>query len=225
MKNRIALPNIAEIFPFWQDVSTKDRHELSRYIKCRALDQGDVFFSDDELTVSTLYVSSGELCYYTINENGRDTTLYRLYKGQYSSFLEARLYDSQSYPLMMQAELPSEIYSIAPEVSRYLYKSYPSVQKFERDIFYERSSFVMDSLQRMLSISSRQRLAMFLVDETQRSGSRTIVMTQEQIGRYVGTHREMISRMMNVFARRGIVRMRRGRIEVLNINELKKIAQ
>ena len=66
---------------------------------------------------------------------------------------------------------------------------------------------------------------MFLLEEIKRNGNRTLTLTQEQIGRYVGTHREMISRMMNVFARQGIVRLRRGQVEVLKPEELKYLAQ
>ena len=83
----------------------------------------------------------------------------------------------------------------------------------------------MASLQRMISVSSEQRLAMFLLEEIKRNGSRTLTLTQEQMGRYVGTHREMIPRMMNVFARHGIVRLSRGQVEVLKPEALKELAR
>ena len=225
MESQRALPKISEVFPYWQDLNSKDRLEMARYTKYHPLPQGKVFFTNDALTVSSLYVISGEVRYYTINADGRDTTLYRLHRGQYTSFLEAKLYTNPNYSLTMQAEQHSEVYVIAPLMSKYLCEHYPSALKFEHEVFYERSAFVMASLQRMLSVSSEQRLTTFLLEEIKRNGSRTLTLTQEQICRYVGTHREMISRMLNVFARQGIVRIGRCHVEVLKPEELKKLAQ
>lgn len=225
MGSQRALPKITEVFPYWQDLNSTDRLALARQAQYHALPQGKVFFTSDTLTVSSLYVISGEVRYYTINTDGRDTTLYRLHRGQYTSFLETGLYINPNYSLTMQAELPSEVYAIAPPMSKYLCEHYPSARKFEHEVFYERSAFVMASLQRMLSVSSEQRLAMFLLEEIKRNGNRTLTLTQEQMGRYVGTHREMISRMMNVFARNGIVRLSRGQVEVLKPEALKELAR
>ena len=214
MGSQRALPKITEVFPYWQDINSTDRLATARQVQYHALPRGKIFCINDAITVSSLYVISGEVRYYTINADGRDTMLYRLHRGQYTSFLEAKLYTNPNYSLTMQAEQ-----------SKYLCEHYPSALKFEREVFYDRSAFVMASLQRMLSVSSEQRLAMFLLEEIKRNGSRTLTLTQEQMGRYVGTHREMISRMMNVFARHGIVRLSRGQVEVLKPEALKELAR
>lgn len=215
MGSQRALPKITEVFPYWQDINSTDRLATARQVQYHALPRGKIFCINDAITVSSLYVISGEVRYYTINADGRDTMLYR----------EAKLYTNPNYSLTMQAEQPSEVYAISPPMSKYLCEHYPSALKFEREVFYDRSAFVMASLQRMLSVSSEQRLAMFLLEEIKRNGSRTLTLTQEQMGRYVGTHREMISRMMNVFARHGIVRLSRGQVEVLKPEALKELAR
>lgn len=225
MGSQRALPKITEVFPYWQDINSTDRLAMARQVQYHALPRGKIFCINDAITVSSLYVISGEVRYYTISADGRDTMLYRLHRGQYTSFLETKLYTNPNYSLTMQAEQPSEVYAISPIMSKYLCEHYPSALKFEREVFYDRSAFVMASLQRMLSVSSEQRLAMFLLEEIKRNGSRTLTLTQEQMGRYVGTHRKMISRMMNVFARHGIVRLSRGQVEVLKPEALKELAR
>ena len=92
MESQRALPKITEVFPYWQDINSTDRLAMARQVQYHALPRGKIFCINDAITVSSLYVISGEVCYYTINADGRDTTLYRLHRGQYTSFLEAKLY-------------------------------------------------------------------------------------------------------------------------------------
>lgn len=150
MGSQRALPKITEVFPYWQDINSTDRLAMARQVQYHALPRGKIFCINDTITVSSLYVISGEVRYYTISADGRDTMLYRLHRGQYTSFLETKLYTNPNYSLTMQAEQPSEVYAISPIMSKYLCEHYPSALKFEREVFYDRSAFVMASLQRML---------------------------------------------------------------------------
>ena len=92
MGSQRALPKITEVFPYWQDINSTDRLAMARQVQYHALPRGKIFCINDAITVSSLYVISGEVRYYTINADGRDTTLYRLHRGQYTSFLETKLY-------------------------------------------------------------------------------------------------------------------------------------
>lgn len=120
MESPRALPKITEVFPYWQDINSTDRLAMARQAQYHALPRGKIFCINDAITVSSLYVISGEVRYYTINSDGRDTTLYRLHRGQYTSFLETKLYTNPNYSLTMQAEQPSEVYAISPIMSKYL---------------------------------------------------------------------------------------------------------
>lgn len=86
MESQRALPKITEIFPYWQDINSTDRLAMARQTQYHALPQGKVFCINDAITVSSLYVISGDVRYYTINADGRDTTLYRLHRGPIHKF-------------------------------------------------------------------------------------------------------------------------------------------
>lgn len=68
-----------------------------------------------------------------------------------------------------------------------------------------------------------RRLAAFLLDEMAESGER-LKMTHDQIARYMGTAREVVSRMLRYFTSEGIVRQSRGTIELLDRNKLENLA-
>ena len=73
-------------------------------------------------------------------------------------------------------------------------------------------------------MSMDKRLAIFLTDESARTGSDTIVLTHEQIARYMGSAREVVSRMLKYFANEGIVEVSRKGIHILDKKRLRKLA-
>ena len=68
----------------------------------------------------------------------------------------------------------------------------------------------------MMFLSADRRLAQFLIDESLTGGTDEICLTHEQIARYLGTAREVISRMIKDFSQEGLVQTARGRIRILN---------
>jgi hypothetical protein len=61
-----------------------------------------------------------------------------------------------------------------------------------------------------LFFSMDKRLAIFLLDEASKTGSDQIKLTHEQIARYMGSAREVVSRMLKYFATEGLLRASRS---------------
>lgn len=72
-------------------------------------------------------------------------------------------------------------------------------------------------------MSFDKRLAIFLADEIAKSGADTIKMTHEQVAKYMGGAREVVTRMLNYFAGEGIVELSRGSIKIIDKKKLKKL--
>jgi CRP/FNR family transcriptional regulator len=54
-------------------------------------------------------------------------------------------------------------------------------------------------------MSMDKRLAIFLLDEIAKTGSDTVKLTHEQIAKYMGSAREVVSRMLKYFSSEGMV--------------------
>ena len=74
-------------------------------------------------------------------------------------------------------------------------------------------------------MSMDRRLAIFLSDESARIGSDTITLTHEQIARYMGSAREVVSRMLKSFANEGMVEVSRGGIKILDKKRLRQLTR
>ena len=79
-------------------------------------------------------------------------------------------------------------------------------------------------MQQILFMSMDRRLAIFLSDEAARTGTDTITYTHEQIARYMGSAREVVSRMLKYFASEGIVEVLRGGVRILDKKRLRQLA-
>ncbi|HHU22623.1 MAG TPA: winged helix-turn-helix domain-containing protein [Clostridiales bacterium] len=63
--------------------------------------------------------------------------------------------------------------------------------------------------------------AILLWDELSKTGGNILYMTHEQIARYIGSAREVVSRMLKYFSQEGIVELGRGSIKILDKNKLR----
>ena len=62
------------------------------------------------------------------------------------------------------------------------------------------------------------------VDGLAKTGGTDVHMTHDQIARYMGSAREVVSRLLKYFAGEGLVRLYRGGVTVLDKERLKQIA-
>ena len=87
-----------------------------------------------------------------------------------------------------------------------------------------RFSDVMWVMQQILFMSMDRRLAIFLLDEAAKTGDNRIRLTHEQIARYMGSAREVVSRMLRYFAAEGLVVVGRGGVTLLDRARLRAMA-
>ncbi|MEG1868671.1 MAG: helix-turn-helix domain-containing protein, partial [Clostridiales bacterium] len=86
-----------------------------------------------------------------------------------------------------------------------------------------RFSQVMWAMQQILFMTMDKRLAIFLNDELLKTKGDTIKLTHEQIAKYMGSAREVVSRMLKYFAQEGMVELSRGGIKIIDHEKLKKL--
>ena len=86
-------------------------------------------------------------------------------------------------------------------------------------------SETMWAMQQILFMSADRRLAIFLTDELAKTGGADLHMTHDQIARYMGSAREVVSRMLKYFAEEGLVKLWRGGLTVLDKPRLQKLAR
>ena len=69
-----------------------------------------------------------------------------------------------------------------------------------------------------------KRLALFLINETNKNNNLKIKITQEQIAKDLNTAREVVSRMLKRFELDKIIEIQRGGVKIIDIETLRKLS-
>ncbi len=212
-----------EIFPFWTEIAETDRDVICRHSLSLTYPKGTNIHDGSECS-GVIFVRSGSLRLYIMSDEGKDITLYRLYKGDMCMLSASCVLQAVTFDVFIDAEEDSECYVISGPAFAAVSERNPCVKIFALETAVSRFSDVMWVLQQILFLSMDKRLAIFLSDEAVRTGSDTILFTHGQIARYMGSAREVVSRMLKYFANEGIVEVSRGGIKILDKKRLRSLA-
>ena len=128
-----------------------------------------------------------------------------------------------TFDVFVDSEENSECIVIGGCIVEDLSVRLPEVKIFVLETALGRFSDVMWVMQQILFMSMDKRLAIFLLDESVNRKSDVISLTHEQIAKYMGSAREVVSRMLKYFSSEGIVEVSRGGIRILDKNRLRKL--
>ncbi len=213
----------SEYFPFWKNLSDPLKEQLIRSSTKVDFKKGENIHDSSECT-GVILIKKGCLRVYMLSDEGKEITLYRLYDGDVCILSASCVMESITFDVFVDAEEDSECYILSGCAYVIANEHSKDVQIFTLETTVSRFSEVMWVMQQVLFMSMDRRLAIFLLDETAKSGSDTVKLTHEQIAKYMGSAREVVSRMLKYFASEGIVEVSRGGIKLLDKKKLRNIA-
>lgn len=216
------LPVYNQYFPFWNDLTDADKETFGRSTVSVKYEKGTTIHDGSECT-GVILIKSGTLRLYMLSEDGKEITLYRLYPGEVCMLSASCAIESITFDVLVDAEEDSECYVVGGCAFASAAERIQSVKIFALETTVSRFSDVMWAMQQILFMSMDKRLAIFLLDEASKSGSDTIKMTHEQIAKYMGSAREVVSRMLKYFASEGMVEVIRGGVKILNKQKLRAL--
>ncbi|MBQ5825065.1 MAG: Crp/Fnr family transcriptional regulator [Clostridia bacterium] len=212
-----------ELFPFWDKISDEDKQAVCENTVSVSYSKGTTIHDGNEC-LGIVFVRRGCLRVYIMSEEGKDITLYRLHPGDMCMLAASCVLQSITFDVFIDAEEDSECYVVNGCALSQVNDRNPDVKIFMLEMAVGRFSDVMWVMQQILFMSMDKRLAIFLYEESARNNSDTINLTHEQIARYIGSAREVVSRMLKYFSNEGIVEVSRKGVRVLNKNRLKELA-
>lgn len=212
-----------EIFSFWEDISDDDRNFICQNSFSVTYSKG-THIHDGEECSGVIFLCSGSLRLYMMSDEGKEITLYRLHKGDMCMLSASCVLQTITFDVFIDAEEDSDCFVISGPAFAAVSERNPCIKIFSLEAAVSRFSDVMWVMQQILFMSMDKRLAIFLSDESARLGSDTITLTHEQIARYMGSAREVVSRMLKYFANEGIVEVSRKGIKILDKKRLRKLA-
>lgn len=214
----------SSVFPFWGQLTEEERKILLSGATNRFFRKNENLHGGSGDCTGGIVVKSGCIRAYLLSEEGKEVTLYRLYPGDICMLSASCVLEAVTFDVFVDAEEDSECCIIGSGAFGTLSASNLLVENFALNMAVRRFSDVVWVLQQILFMSFDQRLAVFLYEEMCKTGAEEIRYTQEQIAKYMGSAREVVSRMLKYFTAEGIAETIRGGVRILDREKLRQLA-
>ncbi len=212
---------LEEIFPFWNDLLPEEKEIVKENVRVEAYEKGAVINRTTEECKGLMAVQTGQLRTYILSEEGREVTLFRVQEEEICVLSASCLMDAIIFDVLIEAMEPTEVIMIPSSVLHQIKEKNPYIELYLYKTATEKFSDVMWTMQQILFLRIDQRVATFLWDEMQRQKSMTINITHDEIARYIGSAREVVTKVLKYLAQEKAVELKRGKIEIVNKEKLR----
>jgi CRP/FNR family transcriptional regulator len=184
--------------------------------------KGSMIFGPGNSPENMLFLLDGTVRVQQVSETGHEIVLYRIHAGQSCVLTTACLLTYEHY----SAEGISETDVQAAAIPRGLFDDLVAQSKPFRDFVFAAFSKRITDLFLMIDEVAFQRLDVRLADRLIElsDGSDTISTTHQKLSIELGTAREVISRQLQEFQRRGWIATSRGTVAILDRAALEKLS-
>lgn len=166
------------------------------------------------------FIVSGMVRVFKIGESGREITLYRVRPGQVCILSTTCSVSDKQYPAIAEAEEPSVVYVVPGGAFRRMLHVHVPLQDFIFDVMSERLVEMMTVVEEVAFWRVDLRLANRLLEETEPPNPPEVKTTHAQLAIELGSAREVVSRILKEFERRGFVKLVRGMVAIMGREEL-----
>jgi len=181
---------------------------------------GAVLFQPGAECQNYLLVTDGTVRVQMVSDNGREIVLYRVEAGQTCVLTTSCLLAHENYAAEGIAETAVGALAVPAGVFRRLLADSETFRDFVFAAYGARISNLMMLVESVAFGRIVLRLAQMLLQRAGPDGQ--LRATHQELAVELGTAREVISRQMKEFERRGWIAMARGRVELIQSEELRR---
>lgn len=209
-----------EYFPIWQELPFPHQNRLLQGLREQTVKKGTILHNGNRECVGLILIRSGQLRVYVLSEEGREITLYRLFERDICLLSASCMMRSLQFEVTIQAEKETNFWVIPTEVYQNLMRDSALIANYTNELMASRFSEVMWLMEQVMWKSLDKRVAEFLLQEAFIEGTYQLKITHEAIAHHLGSHREVITRMLRYFQRENVVKLSRGMVTILDESKL-----
>lgn len=217
------LINYLTYLPVFDKLTKSQQDTLTSSSFVRKFGKGDLLHNGSQNCTGLLLVLSGQIRAFTVSDDGKEITMYRLFERDICLFSASCIMNSIQFDITVTAEKETEVLVIPSEVYKSIMDVSAPLANYTNEVMASRFSDVMWLIDQVMWKSFDKRLADFLLNEASIEGTNILKITHETIGNHLGNPREVVTRMLKYFVREGFISLSRGTIEIIDKDGLEKI--
>ena len=210
-------------FPDLAALPPEDRRLLTERAAKVTLPSGTTIFAPGVAAQSFLLVLEGTVRVQQASPGGREIVLYRVTGGETCIMTTACLLSDEDYSAEGTAE--GEVEAIAIPKAAFE-EAIARSAGFRRLVFADYSHRISDLMHVVEEVAFERldkRLAQRLLDRVEPDGA--VHATHQEIATELGSAREAVGRLLKELERRGLIAMTRGKISLLDAEQLSVLAE
>ena len=212
-------------FPIWDQLSHDHQERIRSTLVSRSVSKGTIVHNGNNDCTGLFLIRSGQLRAYILSEEGREITLYRLFDRDICLFSASCMLRSIQFEVFIEAEKDTEMWILPVWIYQAIMKESAPVANYTNELMATRFSDVMWLVEQIMWKSLDKRLSAFLLEESAIEASSTLKITHEAIANHLGSHREVITRMLKYFQNEGMVKLSRGCIQITDTSKLEALSE
>lgn len=212
--------DFSQYFPIWNKLTDDQRQRISQRVVRREVKKGTLLHDGSNECTGLLLVRTGQLRAYILSDEGREITIYRLFDRDMCLFSASCIMRSIQFEVTVEAEKDTDLWVIPAEIYQSIMEESAPVSNYTNELMASRFSDVMWLMEQVMWKSLDKRVAAFLLEEMSIEGTDQLKITHETIANHLGSHREVITRMLRYFQNEGMVKLSRGMIEITDAEKL-----
>ena len=214
-----------DYFPIWNKLSIPQQNKLSVVLMTKTIAKGTIIHNGGMDCTGLLLVKSGQLRAYILSDEGREITIYRLFDRDMCLFSASCMMRSIQFDVTIEAEKDTELWIIPSEIYQNIMSESAPVANYTNELMATRFSDVMWLIEQIMWKGLDKRVAAFLLEEASIEGTDKLKITHEYIANHLGSHREVITRMLRYFQNEGMVKLSRGVVEITDTAKLEELSE
>ena len=211
---------------FFSNLEEKEIKEIKEIMKPRNYNEGEIIFFEDEPGEGLFLVKSGKVKLTKMVESGDEQILTIIQPG--NVFAEVVLFGNADYPATAVALEDSKLYLIRSKDMEKLIKDKPSIAVKLLDLMSKRLRRAQKLVRDMGLKDTTCRTASLLLYLAQEYGVKRsngiridLKLTQQELANMIGTTRETISRVLNKFKEKDIIKTAHKKMIINDLEQLK----
>ncbi|MDT8446943.1 MAG: Crp/Fnr family transcriptional regulator [bacterium] len=201
------------LFPFLTSLKSEIETDRPNRPQIARLPKGQVIFEAGDPCRIIPFLLQGEIRVFTLGENGREMTLYRIRPGESCILSISSLMSQSAIPAIAQVE--EEISALvvpAPQFHHWM-ENYAPIRKFAYALMTQLLASVITTVDEVAFRRMDERIMELIEERADEAGE--VFLTHQQIAVELGSSREVVSRILKDFEHKGRVSLGRGQLKLL----------
>lgn len=206
---------IENTLPFLSSPNERVRSKIMQFGALAELPKGALIFDEGAACTNLAIVLSGKVRVFKLSESGREISIYRIDKGESCILTISSILSDLKFPATAVVEEDLTALMLPADVFKDLVDIDEKWRNYTFRLVNQRLANVITVVEEVAFRRMDERIAEFLMSKI-KDGNSELTITHKQIADELGTHREVVSRILKDFEKDGFIQLARNKIKILH---------